>query len=1480
MASLLTRSGRSSRRSWCEGGRASIEVRGLDLVRPAQAGPLLLASAVEAALGPLDGVEEAIANPVIGRVAVRFDPDALDLGALLAVVEETEAAFGVSDRRFPLDRPEHPADLQPLVRAVAEAGADILGLGLAVVGRLLQSTPVPVELAGFVSYLEGDPRFRRLLETHLGTPVADLGMAAANALAQGLAQGPVGLLVDICYRGTLAAEAQSRRQTYRARHDQLTRPFATAFPGSDASVDRLLGPPPPRPGRAPKGPVERYSTRAGWASAAGAGTTLLATGDPRRAAATMLAGAPKAARLGREAFAAQLARTLAGRGIVVVDPRALRRLDDVDCLCLESSLLTTGRSELGRIRAVGVQDHHEIQRRFGTLFDPERPEALRRRGVWTVGPLEELSLETPLRPARLAALRDGARGPLVGLSRTGRLLAVAPVLPELEPLALPVLELARRHDLMVAVAGGDLHLADRLGADLLVDGGGDLVASVRMLQGDGCRVLLVAATNPGALSAADCALEVSDADGASGASMAGHLVAARGLRDAALLIDALRVARQASRQSVALALTGSGLASVLGFAGPARSAGGRALTTVNLAALLALANGTRAALGVGRDLRLPSGRPRPWHELPAPEVLGTLGSDSGGLSEAEVRRRRQEAAEPEDQPPMLWRSVLSELASPFTPVLAAGVAASGAMGGLGDAGLIGGVVGLNAALGGLQRYQAERAIRSLSRSSTHAVHVVRAGTRCSVGAGTVVPGDVLELEAGEVVPADCRILSSEQLEVDESSVTGESFPVAKSAEPSFAAVVAERSSMLYEGTSVAAGRARAVVVATGPETEAGRSQLLASEAPPRGVEHRLAQLSAFTVPAVVAAGGAVAASGLLRRQPLSRSVGSAVSLAVAAVPEGLPLLTTMAQLASAKRLAGRGALVRDPRAIEALGRVDVLCTDKTGTLTEGRIRLEQLSDGTEEATLGPSLAGPFRSLLAAALRATPEPAPGRALPHLTDRAVVEGAEVVGVTEQEGRPGWDRRWELPFEPSRSYHATAGESEDGASLSVKGAPETLLSLCGRWRPGAGERPLTAAVRRRLEARIERMARRGLRVLAVAERPLEPSDLRGPDEGLVGELVLLGFVLLADPVRPSATSAVERLQQAGVHVVMVTGDHPSTARGIAGELGILNGHRVITGSELGQLEDDQLDALLPDVSVFARVTPADKVRIVAAFQRIGRSVAMTGDGANDAPAIRMADVGMALGPRSTPAARGAADLVVTDERLETIVDALVEGRAMWGSVRDALALLLGGNLGEIGFVLGSTLLTGRSALSPRQLLLVNLLTDVAPALAIAVRPPGQKGPEELLAAGPDTSLGSALTRDIAVRAVATTAGASGAWLAARATGTRRRAATTALVALVGSQLGQTLTSGGRDPLVAAAGIGSAALMLGIVETPGVSQLFGCTPLGPLALTIAGASATGATALAVVGQWGLGRLSSEGPPALPHPTSQTHPATTEVPS
>ncbi len=402
-----------------------------------------------------------------------------------------------------------------------------------------------------------------------------------------------------------------------------------------------------------------------------------------------------------------------------------------------------------------------------------------------------------------------------------------------------------------------------------------------------------------------------------------------------------------------------------------------------------------------------------------------------------------------------------------------------------------------------------------------------------------------------------------------------------------------------------------------------------------------------------------------------------------------------------------------------------------------------------------------------------------------------------------------------------------------------------MSSRWRGNDSDAAIDEPMRDSLRQLVNELARRGLRLLAVADAEVE--DGQELDLQALQGLRFLGITAFSDPIRPTAKLALERMRLAGVESILITGDHPETAATVARELGLLRGRRIMSGTELQLLDDEELDVVLGQVGVFARVTPSQKARIVRSLQRAGRVVAMVGDGANDAPAIRLAHVGIALGELSTSAARGAADVVLTDERIDTLVEAITEGRAMWAAVRDAVSILVGGNLGEIGFTLGAGLVDGRPPLSPRQLLLVNLLTDVAPAMAIALRPPPRDAYEALALEGPDASLGRPLNREIATRAFITAFGAGSAWMFARLTGTAERAHTVGLLALVGTQLGQTIASGGFTRPVVITSLASSALLAAVVQTPVISQFFGCRPIGPLGWATAIGASTVATGVAL---------------------------------
>jgi cation-transporting ATPase I len=1283
-------------------------------------------------LGRLPETEPAIGridlNPFVRRAVVEFDPAGITPADILSLIEQVEAECGLSDVPFQLE-PEHPADLEPLVRLVAELGGDVAGFWLAVAGRLtaVRVLPLEIDVLAIASAFEGMPTLRQWVEARLGPQTTSLYLGLATALAQGLAQSPLGPLVDVAHRCLQGVERLARRRAWLEREPELS---FTAMPASTFGNGG-------RPAPLPPGPVEHWASMAFAGSLGAFGVGMVATGSLAESSAALVGGVPKPARLGREAFAALLGSTLAGRGVVVLDPAALRRLDRVNCLVVPSTLA----------RDPGID----------ALFDAAR----------------EVDLALEVLPANA-----------------------------------------------------------------------DEAELVRRLQRRTCVVLFVGdAPSPG-LAAADVAVGITRPHGTP--PWGAHLLAGPHLDEARRVVLACGVARRVAADSVTLAEIGVGFGVLSAFGQRLQWAtASRVMLTTHVATMLAIANGARRAASLATIPQPVAPDETPWHALDPDDALARLETGPGGLSVAEALRRREAPERAASTTERLWSAVSMELANPLTPILAAGAGLSAAIGAVTDAVLIGTVMLADAAIGAIERVRAEDAIADLRADRPRTVQVLRDGTIATIPATELVRGDVVRLEAGNLVPADCRILEAMGLEADESALTGESLPVVKHAAPIDADEIAERGSILYEGTAIAAGSATAVVFAVGGATESQRAGAAAGHATATGVEARLGALVEISGPIAIGSGLITAAANLVRGRPMPEVVSTAVSLAVAAVPEGLPMLATAAQLAAARRLATRGVLVRNARAIEALGRAQVVCLDKTGTLTEGRIALGCVSDGTREQPPG-GLDAVGRDILRAALQATPEPAHGERLAHGTDRALLDGMRQAGLDGRAGSEGWRPVAELPFASERGYHAVLGKTKRGFRLAVKGAPEIVLPRCTSHLRTRGTEPLDAAGRERLESAARRLARRGLRVLAVADRSVTTNGGLGDDR--VADLVFRGFVGLADPVRPSAVRAVAGLQRAGIRLVMITGDHPTTAESIAAELGLAVDGHTLTGATIDHLDDEALARVAPDIAVFARVAPRHKARLVDALERAGRVVTMTGDGANDAAAIRRASVGIAVGRRCTTAARNAADLVVTDDRIETLVDAVLEGRAMWASVRDAVSVLVGGNLGEIAFILGTALAAGGSALSARQLLLVNILTDTAPALAIALRPPPSITPEELLREGPDASLGMPLVRDVAWRGLVTASSAGGAWLAARAVGRRPRADTVALVALVGAQLGQTLVAGGRSPIVVGASLASFGALAAVVQIPGLSHFFGCRPLGPVGWTIAGTASVLATGASVL--------------------------------
>ena len=708
----------------------------------------------------------------------------------------------------------------------------------------------------------------------------------------------------------------------------------------------------------------------------------------------------------------------------------------------------------------------------------------------------------------------------------------------------------------------------------------------------------------------------------------------------------------------------------------------------------------------------PSETDADWHALSVEETFDRLDADPDGLPAEEVVARRERYG-PNELPAADGRSALSVLLDQFRSVLVlvlvVAAALSAATGHLVDAVLITGILVANGLFGFVQDYRAERALEALREMAALEATVRRPGGTERVDARELVPGDVVVLEAGDSVPADARLFAAESLSMEEASLTGESVPVEKSTDvvdPS--TPLADRTDLVFRGTSVARGRARGVVVDTGSETELGGIATSLREAPDEEtpLQADLDQLGRRLAVGVLVVASVVLPLLVLGGTDTVQAALTAVSLAVAAVPEGLPAVVTLTLALGVRRMADENALVRRLPAVEALGAVDVICTDKTGTITEGEMRVTEAWVPDETFGLPDDADGEherLRTLLEAGALcndATVESG------DPTERALVLAAEDAGMDVaalRERRPRTDER---PFDADRRRMATV----HGDVAYVKGSPGAVLEQSTSYRGLDGDEPLDDATRGRVREQVEAFSDRALRVLAVAEGP-DPDD----PESL---LTLLGIVGMLDPPREEVADAIAETKRAGVSVKMVTGDHPGTAAAIAEQVGI--GGEVLTGTDVEAMDDATLAERVETVDVFARVPPAGKVRVLEALQRNGHAVAMTGDGVNDAPALRRADVGIGMGIRGTDVAREASDVVLLDDNYATIRNAVRRGRTIFDNVWKFVGYLLSANLAEVLLVLLASL-AGYLILPAVQLLWINLLTDGLPALAIGADPAG---------------------------------------------------------------------------------------------------------------------------------------------------------------
>jgi len=751
-----------------------------------------------------------------------------------------------------------------------------------------------------------------------------------------------------------------------------------------------------------------------------------------------------------------------------------------------------------------------------------------------------------------------------------------------------------------------------------------------------------------------------------------------------------------------------------------------------------------------RDPKAPA-----WHALTIDEACARQGVDVRlGLSagEAEGRLARNGPNRLAEKPPRpAWLRLSDQFKSTLILILIAAAALAYVVGDLKDAVVILVVVVLNALLGFYQENRAEQSLAALKKMLATQARVRRDGHPAEMDAEALVPGDIVLLEAGDKVPADGRLVEAHNLEIDESALTGESHTVGKHVEKlaDAAAPLAERTNMAFMNTVVTRGRAELLIAATGDATEMGRIAHLMQQAPqePTPLQRQLDRLGkrlALIAGIVVAL---IFALALVQEQTLAIAALTAITLAVAAIPEGLPAVVTVTLALGMRRMAGKQAIVKRLAAVETLGCTTVICSDKTGTLTlnqmtarsflfagrrhqvsgegyssDGAIALEDEVDGARAPAVAANVANAadLRDLLLpAALCNDSRIHDGQLVGDPTEGALAALAAKGGVDALAAAEGLPRIAEIPFDSANKFMATFHRDGERVRMFVKGAPDLLLARCTAVSADGGAQAMDDAGRAALVHQIEAMAARGLRVLAVASRTLAAPDFdpAGDLMGHVADLTLQGLVGIMDPPRPEARDAIALCRKAGIQVKMITGDHRVTAAAIARELGLVG--EALEGRELDHMDDAELARRIEQVVVFARVAPEHKVRIVQLLKSLGHVVAMTGDGVNDAPALKSADIGVAMGITGTAVSKEAGSMVLTDDNFATIVRAVKEGRTIYDNIVKFVRFQLATNMGALGTVLSASLLGWPVPFSPIQILWVNMIMDGPPAMALGLEP-----------------------------------------------------------------------------------------------------------------------------------------------------------------
>ncbi len=710
----------------------------------------------------------------------------------------------------------------------------------------------------------------------------------------------------------------------------------------------------------------------------------------------------------------------------------------------------------------------------------------------------------------------------------------------------------------------------------------------------------------------------------------------------------------------------------------------------------------------------------------ADEVFADIGSSANGLTSAEAQTRLEKNGKnklAEAKKPSVIKKFFAELADPMIIILLIAAAVSGVTAALQnesftDVFIILAVVLINAVLGVVQESKAEKAIEALQKITAATSKVLRDGRPVTVKSEDLVVGDVVLLEAGDAVPADCRLIEAASLKAEESALTGESVPVTKCAEKLCAdgekdIPLGDRKNMVYMGSSVSYGRGVAVVTAVGMDTEMGKiaGALAAAKDEDTPLQKKLNQLSKILSVLVLGVCVVVFAVDILRIVPnvtfdaLLKTFMVAVSLAVAAVPEGLAAVVTIVLSMGVTKMSKRNAVIRKLTAVETLGCTQIICSDKTGTLTQNKMTVVERSSDDEK-------------LLATAMAVcsdAKEGENGEAVGEPTECALVNDAISLGLADSIN--GYKRIGEAPFDSMRKMMSVVVENGGHIVQFTKGAPDEVLKHCTHYLENGEELPMTEKVREKILAENKRMADKALRVLCAAKKEHKEKPANTEPAELENDLCYIGLSGMIDPIRPEVKAAIAECREAGIRPVMITGDHKDTAVAIAKELGIItDASQAITGAELDDISGEDFAERVKDYSVYARVQPEHKVRIVKAWRALGKVTAMTGDGVNDAPSIKNADIGVGMGITGTDVTKNVADMVLADDNFATIVSAVEEGRRIYDNIRKAIQFLLASNLAEVLSVFAASLL-GFTILNPVHLLWINLITDCFPALALGM-------------------------------------------------------------------------------------------------------------------------------------------------------------------